>query len=90
MTKAEIVSEIAAKTGLEKQVVLTVVEGMMDTIKTSMINGNEVFLRGFGSFIIKHRAEKTARNITKNTTIIIPAHNIPAFKPAKEFMEKVK
>ena len=90
MTKAEIVSEIAARTGLEKQVVLTVVEGMMDTIKTSMINGNEVFLRGFGSFIIKHRAEKTARNISKNTTIIIPAHNIPAFKPAKEFMEKVK
>ena len=90
MTKAEIVSEIAAKTGLEKQVVLTVVEGMMDTIKTSMINGNEVFLRGFGSFIIKHRAEKTARNISKNATIIIPAHNIPAFKPAKEFMEKVK
>lgn len=90
MTKAEIVSEIAAKTGLEKQVVLTVVEGMMDTIKASMINGNEVFLRGFGSFIIKHRAEKTARNISKNTTIIIPAHNIPAFKPAKEFMEKVK
>ena len=90
MTKAEIVSEIAAKTGLEKQVVLTVVEGMMDTIKTSMINGNEVFLRGFGSFIIKHRAEKTARYISKNTTIIIPAHNIPAFKPAKEFMEKVK
>lgn len=90
MTKAEIVSEIAAKTGLEKQVVLTVVEGMMDTIKTSMINGNEVFLRGFGSFIIKHRAEKTARNISKNTTIIIPAHNIPAFKPAKEFMVKVK
>ena len=90
MTKAEIVSEIAAKTGLEKQVVLTVVESMMDTIKTSMINGNEVFLRGFGSFIIKHRAEKTARNISKNTTIIIPAHNIPAFKPAKEFMEKVK
>ena len=90
MTKAEIVSEIASKTGLEKQVVLTVVESMMDTIKTSMINGNEVFLRGFGSFIIKHRAEKTARNISKNTTIIIPAHNIPAFKPAKEFMEKVK
>ena len=67
MTKAEIVSEIAAKTGLEKQVVLTVVESMMDTIKTSMINGNEVFLRGFGSFIIKRRAEKTARNISKNT-----------------------
>ena len=90
MTKAEIVSEIAAKTGLEKQVVLTVVESMMDTIKTSMINGNEVFLRGFGSFIIKHRAEKTARNISKNTTMIVPAHNIPAFKPAKEFVEKLK
>ena len=71
MTKAEIVSEIAAKTGLEKQVVLTVVEGMMDTIKTSMINGNEVFLRGFGSFIIKHRAEKTARNISKLSLIHI-------------------
>lgn len=90
MTKAEIVSEIAAKTGLEKQVVLTVVEGMMDTIKTSMINGNEVFLRGFGSFIIKHRAEKTARNITKNTTMIIPAHDIPAFKPAKVFLEQMQ
>lgn len=90
MTKAEIVAEIASKTGIEKQVVLQVVEGMMDTIKTSMINGEEVFLRGFGSFIIKHRAEKTARNISKNTTIIIPEHNIPAFKPSKEFMEKVK
>ena len=62
----------------------------METIKTSMINGDEVFLRGFGSFIIKHRAEKTARNITKNTTMVIPAHNIPAFKPAKSFVEKVK
>ncbi|MBR5443721.1 MAG: integration host factor subunit beta [Paludibacteraceae bacterium] len=90
MTKAEIVTEIAAKTGIEKQVVMQVVEGMMETIKTSMINGEEVFLRGFGSFIIKHRAEKTARNISKNTTMIIPAHNIPAFKPAKSFVEKLK
>ena len=62
----------------------------METIKTSMINGDDVFLRGFGSFIIKHRAEKAARNITKNTTMVIPAHNIPAFKPAKSFVEKVK
>ncbi len=62
----------------------------METIKTSMINGNEVYLRGFGSFIIKHRAEKTARNISKNTTMIVPAHNIPAFKPSKEFVEKLK
>lgn len=90
MTKADIVKEIAASTGIEKQVVLQVVEGLMETIKTSMINGEEVFLRGFGSFIIKHRAEKAARNITKNTTMIIPAHNIPAFKPAKSFIEKVK
>lgn len=90
MTKADIVKEIAASTGIEKQVVSQVVEGLMETIKTSMINGDEVFLRGFGSFIIKHRAEKTARNITKNTTMIIPAHNIPAFKPAKSFVEKVK
>ena len=90
MTKAEIVAEIAAKTGIEKQAVMQVVEGMMETIKTSMSNGEEVFLRGFGSFIIKHRAEKTARNISKNTTMIIPAHNIPTFKPAKSFVEKLK
>lgn len=90
MTKADIVKDIAASTGIEKQVVLQVVEGVMETIKTSMINGDDVFLRGFGSFIIKHRAEKAARNITKNTTMVIPAHNIPAFKPAKSFIEKVK
>ena len=90
MTKAEIVSEIASKTGIDKREVLMVVENLMDTIKTTMTNGEEVFLRGFGSFIIKRRAEKTARNISKNTTMIVPAHNIPAFKPAKEFLEKVK
>ena len=90
MTKAEIVSEIASKTGIDKREVLMVVESLMDTIKTTMTNGEEVFFRGFGSFIIKRRAEKTARNISKNTTMIVPAHNIPAFKPAKEFQEKVK
>ena len=90
MTKAEIVSEIASKTGIDKREVLMVVESLMDTIKTTMTNGEEVFLRGFGSFIIKRRAEKTARNISKNTTMIVPAHNIQAFKPAKEFLEKVK
>ena len=90
MTKAEIVSEIASKTGIDKREVLMVVESLMDTIETTMTNGEEVFLRGFGSFIIKRRAEKTARNISKNTTMIVPAHNIPAFKPAKEFQEKVK
>lgn len=90
MTKAEMVREIADKTGIEKQVVMQIVEGMMERIRNSMINGEEVFLRGFGSFIIKRRAPKTARNISKNTTIVIPAHNIPAFKPSKSFRLKVK
>lgn len=90
MTKAEMVREIADKTGIEKQVVMQVIEGMMESIRNSMINGEEVFLRGFGSFIIKRRAPKTARNISKNTTIVIPAHNIPAFKPSKSFRLKIK
>lgn len=90
MTKAEIVREIAEKTGVEKQVVMQVVEGMMESIRNSMINGEEVFLRGFGNFIIKRRAKKVARNISKNTPIVIPAHNIPVFKPAKSFLEKIK
>ena len=89
MTKADIVREIATQTGLEKQVVLQVVEGFMDSVKSSMINGEEVYLRGFGSFIVKTRAEKTARNISKNTTLIIPAHNSPAFKPANSFKNEV-
>ena len=90
MTKIELVREIAAKTGLENKDVLVIVESLMETIKTSMAEGEEVFLRGFGSFIIKHRANKTARNISKNTTVIVPAHDIPAFRPAKEFLDKVK
>lgn len=90
MTKIEIVREIASKTGLDKKDIMVIVESMMETIKTSMADGEEIFLRGFGSFIIKHRADKTARNISKNTTVIIPAHDIPAFKPAKEFMDKVR
>ena len=90
MTKIELVREIASKTGLSTKDFMLVIESLMDTIKTSMGNGEEVFLRGFGSFIIKHRADKTARNISKNTTVIIPAHDIPAFRPAKEFMDQVK
>ena len=90
MTKADIVAEIAKQTGVEKTVAMNVVEAFMESVKESMIAGNEVFLRGFGSFIIKKRAEKVARNISKNTTITIPAHNIPAFKPAKTFMEAVR
>jgi len=90
MTKAEIVAEIANKTGIEKVAVQATVEAFMDTIKNSMTTGQNVYLRGFGSFIIKKRAEKTGRNISRNTTLIIPAHNIPAFKPAKTFVNKVK
>ncbi len=90
MTKADIISEIAKSTGIEKESVRKVVEGFMENVKGSLIQGNEVFLRGFGSFIIKKRAEKVARNILKGTTITIPEHNIPAFKPAKSFIAKVK
>jgi DNA-binding protein HU-beta len=90
MTKAEIVAEIAGKTGIEKVAVQATVEAFMETLKNSMVNGQNVYLRGFGSFIIKKRAAKTGRNISKNTTIIIPAHNIPSFKPAKTFVNKVK
>ncbi|NNC83123.1 MAG: integration host factor subunit beta [Flavobacteriales bacterium] len=90
MTKAEIVSDIAEKTGLEKVEIQAVVEAFMNEVKESLAKGENVYLRGFGSFIVKRRAEKTGRNISKNTTIVIPAHNIPAFKPAKTFVEKVK
>ena len=90
MTKAEIVSNISEGTGIEKAEVLATVEAFMKEIKTSLESGTNVYLRGFGSFIIKERAEKTGRNISKNTTIKIPAHNIPAFKPAKIFVNGVK
>lgn len=90
MTKAEIVANISDKSGIEKADVLRVVEDLMKEIKGSLENGNNVYLRGFGSFTVKTRAEKTGRNISKNTTIKIPAHNIPAFKPAKVFVEGVK
>ncbi|MBQ2978945.1 MAG: integration host factor subunit beta [Bacteroidaceae bacterium] len=90
MTKADIVNEISKSTGIEKAVVLETVEKFMETVKDSLGKGENVYLRGFGSFIVKQRAQKTARNISKETTIIIPAHNIPAFKPAKVFMNEVK
>ncbi|MBC7494116.1 MAG: integration host factor subunit beta [Flavobacterium sp.] len=90
MTKADIVAKISDKKGLEKIDVQAVVEAFMEEVKDSLEGGDNVYLRGFGSFIIKTRAEKTGRNISKNTTIKIPAHNIPAFKPAKVFTEGVK
>ena len=76
MTKAEIVNDISKKTGIDKATVLTTVEAFMNSVKGSIENGENVYLRGFGSFILKKRAKKTARNISKNTTIIIPEHNI--------------
>lgn len=90
MTKAEIVTKIAEKTGVEKITALTVVESFMNEVKGSISNNESVFLRGFGTFKAKRRAKKTGRNIKKNTAIIIPAHHIPAFKPAKTFIEEVK
>lgn len=90
MTKAEIVASIAQTTGMEKAEVSTVVEAFMERVRESLIDGEHVYLRGFGSFIIKQRAEKTARNITKGTTIKVPAHRIPAFKPAKSFCQKIR
>ena len=90
MTKTELAHEISVKTGIDKKTTLNIVEAFMETLKENMGKGEEVYLRGFGSFIIKHRAEKPARNITTNTTVIIPAHDIPAFKPVKEFVEGMK
>lgn len=90
MIKADIISSIAEKSGIEKVDVQTVVEGVMHEIKSSLERGENVYLRGFGSFVIKKRAEKTGRNILKNTTLIIPAHNIPSFKPAKVLSNAVK
>jgi DNA-binding protein HU-beta len=90
MTKAEIVKSIAEKTGLDAKEVLVVVEAFMEEIRTSLANNKEnVYLRGFGSFIVKHRAQKTARNISKNTTLVIEAHDLPAFKPCKSFIERM-
>lgn len=89
MTKADIVNEIARATGADRAAVLSVVEQFMTVVKDSLAHGENVYLRGFGSFIVKTRAEKTARNISKNTSLIIPAHNIPAFKPANSFKEEV-
>jgi DNA-binding protein HU-beta len=90
MTKAEIVADIANKTGIEKVAVQATIESFMEAVKESLVKGENVYLRGFGSFTVKKRAQKTGRNISKNTTIIIPEHFIPSFKPAKSFVSSVK
>ncbi len=89
MTKADVVNEIARKTGIERQIVLRCVEGFMESVSASLEGGESVFLRGFGSFIIKERAEKIARNISKDCAIVVPAHKIPAFKPSKSLMGRI-
>jgi DNA-binding protein HU-beta len=90
MTKADVVTEVASKTGVDKASVQVVVESFMNTVKNSLLKKENVYLRGFGSFIIKERAKKTGRNISKNTTIVIPAHKVPACKPAKSFATVTK
>jgi DNA-binding protein HU-beta len=90
MTKADIVNKISKTTGVEKITVQKTVEAFMESVKSSLAENENVYLRGFGSFIVKKRAQKAARNISKNTTLIIPAHFIPAFRPAKVFVSQVK
>ena len=90
MTKADLINEVSKKTGIEKVIVKETIEAFMDAIKESLKGNNNVYLRRFGSFVVKKRAQKTARNISKNTTIVIPEHFIPAFKPSKIFLEEVK
>lgn len=90
MTKAELITRITQQSGIEKTIVMTVVEAFMENVKESMVAGNDVFLRGFSSFVIKRRAKRVARNISENTTIVVPAHFFPAFKPAKTFLNAVK
>lgn len=90
MTKAQIVNQVSKNTGIEKILVAEIIESTMEAIRGSMEGGNNVYLRGFGSFILKSRAEKVARNISRNTSIIVAAHYIPAFKPAKEFAANVR
>ncbi len=90
MTKAELVNQIAAQTGYDRVTVLNVVESFMENVKDSITKDENVYLRGFGSFITKTRKEKIARNISKGTSIVVPEHKIPAFKPAKEFVQSVK
>lgn len=89
MTKADIVKQIAERTGVEREVVSTIVENFMEQIRLSMIHGENIYLRGFGTFLLKQRAEKVARNISKNTTIVVPAHKVPAFKPSPDFVKAV-
>ena len=89
MTKLELIKKISQRTGIERQEVLAVLESMMLNVQKIVAEGETIYLRGFGSFGPKKRAQKTARNISNNTTIIIPEHFAPYFKPSKSFVKKV-
>jgi DNA-binding protein HU-beta len=90
MTKNELINQVAHATGQQKKDVEDVIEATMSVIKRNMAEGRNVYLRGFGSFIVKRRAEKPAWNITARTPVIVPAHSIPFFKPCKRFINSVK
>lgn len=89
MTKMELVMIASHKTGIDQQTMLAAMEGIVDTLKEALVQKENVFIRGWGTWMLKHRAKKTARNICKNTTLVIEAHDIPYFKPCKEFLETV-
>ena len=90
MTKADVINVISQKTGIDKADVSASLEGFFTVVKNSLSEGENVYVRGFGSFVIKHRKQKVGRIISQNKSVIIPAHNVPSFKPAKVFVEKVK
>lgn len=90
MTKAEVVSQICEKTGIERADVSETVERFLEVIKEAMAKGENVYIRGFGSFVNKRRAPKLARNILANETMLVPAHYTPTFKPSDVFIDMVK
>ncbi|WP_373522285.1 HU family DNA-binding protein [Aquiflexum sp.] len=90
MTKAEVITKISDKTGIQKDDVTQTIEAFFKVVKDSMAEGDNIYVRGFGSFINKKRATKIARNISKNTASVIEEHSVPAFKPSKVFVEKIK
>ena len=90
MTKAELVTAIAIQTGYSRDEILNILESAMLNVKKSVAGGNNVYLRGFGSFITKVRKQKVARNITAQKSLIVPEHKIPAFKPSDDFSEMLK
>jgi DNA-binding protein HU-beta len=90
MRKVDIVSKIADATGVPKTDVLITLEAFFKEVKNQVKTGENVYVRGFGSFVNKHRAAKKARNISAKTTVMVPAHSVPGFKPAKEFTDQVK